>query len=93
MCFAFVYHINIDCLSNTLIATSCKVNEIGSPRRVETWLRYRNTGIKCLFQKINDTLPSLDIEPRVNDFANAKFRLYVLSCTSASWEVRVKYLS
>ena len=46
------------------------------------WPRYgRGVGVNYFSQRHTDTLPCSGIEPRVNNFAVANLRSYLLSCT------------
>ena len=57
------------------------------------WSRYGNIGGSYLFQVHNDKLPSSGAESSVDSLATANLRSYPLSCTAASWDNSVEYLS
>ena len=68
MCFAYVYHNNMDRLSTALTQSLIRhaiFSQTGTPRRVDCLVPLCEHKRNCLSHGPNDTLPSWGTEPRV----------------------------
>ena len=61
----------------------------GPPRRVDYLVRYGSTGVKCLAQGHNDTLPNSGTEPVADNLAITYLRSYPMICIATSWDDNV----
>ena len=59
-------------------------SQTGQPRLIDLWTRFGNIVVKYFFQVHNDTLPSLETEPRADKLAVSNLRSYPLRCIAAS---------
>ena len=93
ICFVSVYHTNIKRLPTTptqSLIRSAIFSRAGPPKRVNFLTHYESTSVKCFSQEHNNTLHSLETEPRMDYPAVANLRSYTLSYTATSWDTGVE---
>ena len=79
--------------TNTKLDMLCILGQTRPPLEVDALALIWIIGIKCLFQRHNDTLPKSETEQRVDNLAVANLHFYPLSCTAVGWNDSVKCFS
>ena len=94
--FASIYHINTNRMPTTLyrsLTLHIIFNQTWSPRWVDClaplW-KYRR---KVSFSKKQQCIAQFSNQTRVDNLVVVNLRSYPLSCTAASWDISVKFLS